>query len=231
MTDLRQSVIETALAMNACGLNKGTSGNVSARMADGFIITPSGRPYDQLTPDQIVPMDLDGGYSGPQRPSSEWRMHQDIYRTHPDAGAVVHTHSTYATALACLHLDIPAFHYMIAVAGGTSIRCARYETFGTAALSDAMLKALDGRTACLLGNHGQIAFGPTLGKALWLAGEVEELAHQYWLVRQAGSPRLLDDAEMTRVLERFKTYGKQPDEIKGDDPLKEDMPIRRDEVS
>ncbi|WP_350335864.1 class II aldolase/adducin family protein [Coralliovum pocilloporae] len=227
MTDIRQQVIETALQMNASGLNKGTSGNVSARTDDGFVITPSGIAYDQLTPDHIVRMDLEGGYYGELRPSSEWRMHSDIYRAHPSAGAVVHTHSTHATALSCLHMEIPAFHYMIAVAGGASIRCADYATFGTEALSEAMLVALRDRSACLLGNHGQIAFGPGLGKALWLAGEVEELAHQYWLVRQAGEPILIDGDEMERVLDRFRSYGKQPDEIDGDDPLARDMPIRR----
>jgi len=227
---LRKAVIAACREMNALGINQGTSGNVSARSADPdrFVITPSGMPYDALSASDIVEMDLDGGYRGDRLPSSEWRMHLDIYRARPEAGAVVHTHAPYATALSCLRVDIPAFHYMIAVAGGTTIRCADYATFGTAALSRAMVAALEGRSACLLANHGMIAFGPTLAKALALAVEVETLSRQYWMARQMGEPVILDDAEMQRVLARFKTYGKQADELAGTDAPAVEAPVRRD---
>ena len=205
--ELRGKIIAACREMNALGINQGTSGNVSARVEGGFLITPSGVPYDEMTPDQMVEMDLEGGHRGDLAPSSEWRMHRDIYRDRPEAGAVVHTHATFCTALACLRREIPAFHYMVAVAGGTDIRCADYATFGTQALSDEMLKALEGRRACLLANHGMICFAPDLGKALALAVEVETLARQYWHARQAGDPVLLSDEEMTTVLECFESYG------------------------
>ena len=210
---LRKAIIETSLAMNRLGINQGTSGNVSARTKAGFLITPSGVPYEETTPEMIVAMDLDGTYEGDWLPSSEWRMHLDIYRARPEAGAVVHTHSTYATAISCLRKPIPAFHYMVAVAGGADLRCAAYATFGTAELSAAMLVALEGRSACLLANHGQIVFGPNLDKALWKAGEIEALAKQYFVARQMGKPVILPDDEMQRVLARFATYGKQPHEL------------------
>ncbi len=215
---LREGIIATCRAMNASGLNTGTSGNVSARIGDGFLITPSGIPYDELTPDHIVAMDLDGGFDGDWLPSSEWRMHMDIYRSKPEAGAIVHVHSSHAAALSCLRLEIPPFHYMIAVAGGKTLRCADYATFGTQALSTNMIAALADRSACLLSNHGQIAFGPTLAKALWLAGEVEELCHQYFIAAQmatvTGRPMIiLDDEEMARIQEKFRTYGKQVTEL------------------
>ena len=208
--DVRQAVIRTCLRMNAEGVNQGTSGNVSARAPGGMLITPSGIPYETLTPDTIVFVADDGTWEGPWRPSSEWRMHLDIYRTRAEAGAVVHTHSPHATALSCHRRDIPAFHYMVAVAGGADLRCADYRTFGTPDLSEAMLAALVGRRACLLANHGQIAFGPTLDKALWLAGEVEALARQYILASSLGEPTILSDAEMAQVLEAFEDYGRQP---------------------
>ena len=204
---LRQAIIDSCREMNALGINQGTSGNISARVAGGFLITPSGVPYDEMTPAQMVEMDPKGGHRDGQKPSSEWRMHSDIYRGRPEAGAVVHTHATFCTALACLRREIPAFHYMVAVAGGHSIRCADYATFGTQALSDNMLRALEGRGACLLANHGMICFGPDLKKALALAVEVETLARQYWHASQAGEPVLLSEAEMNRVLELFKSYG------------------------
>lgn len=227
--DLRQSIIDTCLAMNASGLNQGTSGNVSARNEAGFLVTPSGIPYAQMRPEQIVQMDLDGGYLGDTLPSSEWRMHLDIYRAHGHAGAVVHVHSTHAAALSCLRKDIPPFHYMIAVAGGPTLRCADYATFGTRDLSEAMNRALEARSACLLANHGQIAFGANLTKALWLAGEVEELCRQYFIACQAGTPIILDDAEMTKILDKFKTYGKQPKEFKAGEHAAFDMPVKRGE--
>lgn len=224
---LRKSVIETCLAMNASGVNQGTSGNVSVRGGKGFFVTASGVTYDTMTPDQVVEMDLDGGYYGDWRPSSEWRMHLDIYRDRPEAQAIVHTHSTHATALSCLRKDIPPFHYMIAVAGGTSLRCAEYATFGTKELSANMLRALEGRKACLLANHGTISFGPTLEKALWLAGEVEALCQQYFLACEAGEPAILDDAEMVRVLEKFSTYGKQDEEALAKEQAAGEAPVRR----
>lgn len=206
----RRAIIETCLQMNDTGLNQGTSGNVSARVPGGMLITPSGVPYAETEPSQIVFVDEDGTCSGDWKPSSEWRMHHDIYRARQDAQAVVHVHSTHATALSCLRRGITAFHYMVAVAGGTDIRCAEYATFGTQELSDAMVLALEGRKACLLANHGQIAFGPTLAKALWLAGEVEALARQLIAAESIGTPTVLPDDEMERVLARFRDYGRQP---------------------
>ncbi len=209
---LRKEIIETCRAMNRLGINQGTSGNVSARLPakeEGFLITPSGLSYDDMLSEHIVEMDLEGRYTGDCLPSSEWRMHLAIYRERPDAGAVVHSHPTYGTALACLNWTIPAFHYMIAVAGGTNIRCAGYATFGTEELAREMLDALDGRDACLLANHGTICLGRSVERALWLAVEVESLARQYWHARMAGEPVILSDDEMRRVLARFDSYGKQ----------------------
>ena len=206
----RRAIIETCLRMNDAGLNQGTSGNVSVRVPGGMLISPSGVPYDETEADQIVFVDEDGGWSGDWKPSSEWRMHLDIYRAREEAQAVVHVHSTYATALSCLRRGITSFHYMVAVAGGIDIRCADYATFGTQELSDAMVRALEGRKACLLANHGQIAFGPNLVKALWLAGEVEALARQLVAAESVGKPVVLPDDEMERVLARFADYGRQP---------------------
>ncbi|MEM8551964.1 MAG: class II aldolase/adducin family protein [Pseudomonadota bacterium] len=206
---LRKEIIAACLDMNATGLNQGTSGNVSARVRGGMLITPSGVPYDTLSPEDIVAVKPDGDFAGALRPSSEWRMHADIYRARSDAGAVVHVHSIAATALACLRRPIPAFHYMVAVAGGDDIRCADYALFGTQALSDAMASALEGRTACLLANHGQIAFGPTVAKALSLAREVETLAAMLLAAERSGKPKILSQAEMHEVLSAFKDYGAQ----------------------
>jgi L-fuculose-phosphate aldolase len=208
---VRAAVVATALAMNAQGVNRGKSGNVSARFVgaglDGFLITPTGVPYEQTTRDDVVAMTLDGEAHGTRLPSSEWRFHRDIYVARADANAIVHTHAPFATTLACLHRGIPAFHYMIAVAGGRDIRCAPYATFGTQQLSDHALTALDGRRACLLANHGMIAIGPSLDAALALAVEVESLAEMYWRALQIGEPEPLSDAEMDVVLEKFRTYG------------------------
>jgi L-fuculose-phosphate aldolase len=211
--DQRNAVIKTCLQMNAEGINQGTSGNVSVRTGEGFLITASGVPYDKMKPAHVIEMDLEGNYRGDFLPSTEWRMHMDIFRARPEAKAIVHVHSTYATALACLRKDIPAFHYMIGVTGGTSLRVSGYAEFGTQELSDTMLKAMADRTACLLANHGQICFGPSLDKALWLAGEIEHLCHQYWAASLAGKPVVLEEAQMTSVLKRFKTYGKQPHDL------------------
>jgi L-fuculose-phosphate aldolase len=214
MTDelaLRQEVIATALAMNAAGINRGKAGNVSVRLQrdgfDGFLVTPTGLPYAQLVPADITAMTLDGGPAGPRLPSSEWRFHRDIYRSRADAGAIVHTHSPFATSLACLARGIPAFHYMVAVAGGADIRCAPYATFGTQALSDHAVAALEGRRACLLAQHGVIALGSSLERALALAVEVETLAEMYWRALQIGEPVTLPDDEMRVVIGKFATYG------------------------
>ncbi|MDA0339258.1 MAG: class II aldolase/adducin family protein [Proteobacteria bacterium] len=203
-------IIATCLRMNALGVNQGTSGNVSARCKGGFLITPSGVAYEALNPGDIVFVTPDGDSHGSLAPSSEWRMHRDIYINRDDADAVVHIHPPHATALSCLREGIPAFHYMVAVAGGADIRCSDYATFGSSALSEVVLDALEGRRACLLANHGLIAYGTSLEKALGLAVEVEALAQQYLLVRQAGDPVLLSDKDMEKVLAKFATYGTQP---------------------
>jgi L-fuculose-phosphate aldolase len=203
----RKEIIATARAMNALGINRGKSGNVSARWNEGFLVTPSGLPYEQTLPRHIAFVDAEGQAQGPLAPSSEWRFHHDIYRSRDDAGAVVHSHATFATTLACLHRELPAFHYMIAVAGGDSIRCAPYATFGSQELSDHALSALAGRKACLLANHGLIAIGADLQRALALAVEVEALCEQYWRALQIGTPHVLPADEMRRVIEKFKSYG------------------------
>lgn len=209
----RRAIIDACLKMNATGLNQGTAGNISLRHGDGFLVTPSGIPYEAMRPEQVVPVGFDESYSGDWLPSSEWRMHFDIYATRPEAGAVVHTHSVHATALSCLRREIPPFHYMIAVAGGRTLRTADYATFGTRELSRAMLAALEGRSACLLANHGMICFGPTLDKALWLAGEIETLCRQYVIALTAGEPAILTDTQMDEVIARFGSYGRQPGEV------------------
>ena len=206
---LSQQVIDTCYAMNAGGINQGPAGNVSIRFEDGFLITPSGVVYDKLVPNDIVYVRMDGVAKSPLEPSSEWRMHLDIYAARPEAGAVIHAHSTFATALSCLRKDIPAFHYMVAVAGGMDIRCSNYALFGSQDLSDTMMMALKDRRACLLGTHGMICFHDNLNKTLWLAIEVETLAKQYWHACQVGEPVLLSVAQMAEVLEKFKNYGKQ----------------------
>ncbi len=204
---LRAQVLETARAMNASGINRGTAGNVSARCRDGFLITPSGVPYDLCTPKQLVVMTLGGEVRGDGKPSSEWRFHRDIYAARPEVEAIVHTHSPHATTLACLGRPIPAFHYMVAAAGGEDIRVADYATFGSQALSDNALVALEERRACLLDRHGVIATGNDCRRALALAVEVENLAEMYCKLLAVGEPRVLDSAEMARVLERFRGYG------------------------
>ena len=196
--------------MNTHGINQGSAGNISVRYNDGFLITPSGMAYDRLKPEHIVLVGLDGNSHDALNPSSEWRMHRDIYVNRAEAGAVLHAHSIFATSLSCLRKDIPAFHYMIAVAGGHSIRCADYALFGTQTLSDHMLTALDERRACLLGTHGMICFHDNLDKVLWLGVEVETLAKQYWHACQAGKPVILSEAQMDEVLQQFQDYGKQP---------------------
>lgn len=205
--ELRQKLVSTAVAAQREGLNRGTSGNLSVRCGEGFLITPSGMPAADQTPEDIVFMDMDGKAQGRRKPSSEWRFHRDILATRPELNAVLHAHSTFATTLACLGRDIPPFHYMIAVAGGKTIRCAPYATFGTQELSDHAIKAMEGRKACLLANHGMLAANTSLESALSLAIEVETLCEQYCLALQIGTPNLLSDAEMDVVLEKFKSYG------------------------
>ena len=208
MNKLRSDIIDICNGMNNDGLNQGTSGNVSCRDGLGILITPSGVPYDTLVPEMIVSMDKNGQYEGSLRPSSEWRMHNDIYNARPDANAIVHVHSPYATAMSCHRRKIPAFHYMVAVAGGDDVRCAEYATFGTQALSNNMISALTDRCACLLSNHGQIAFGVNLDHALWLASEIENLAKQYILASVLGEPTILSIDEMSEIIKEFETYGK-----------------------
>jgi L-fuculose-phosphate aldolase len=214
MTDdrhvLGRALIDACLAMTARGINHGTSGNASARWRDGFLVTPTGRRYETLAPDELVYVTLDGAAHGPLAPSSEWRMHRDIYACRPEAAAVLHAHPPYATALSCLREGIPGFHYMVAAAGGPDIRCAGYALFGTAELSTAMLAALEDRRACLLANHGMICFGADLDRALALAVEVESLARQYCIARQTGAPVLLTPAQLDEALARFADYGRQP---------------------
>ena len=214
MTELRQRLIATAHGMVAAGLNKCTSGNLSVRAEEqgkpGFLITPTSMAYDTLEAEDIVFMGLDGSPTGRCKPSTEWRFHRDIYATRPEAGTILHAHSPFATSLACLRREIPAFHYMIARFGGTTLRCSDYATFGTQALSDTALLAMQGRNACLLANHGMLVFGRSLDQALDLGIELETLCEQYWRACQLGQPVLLDGAEMAVVLEKFAGYG-QPD--------------------
>jgi L-fuculose-phosphate aldolase len=212
MTDenLREAVIAACRELERRGLTHGTSGNISVRRDERcFFISPSGMAYGALKPEHVPLMDIDGRWFGQRRPSSEWRFHRDIFTSRADVRAIVHTHSRNATALACSGRGIPAFHYMVAVAGGRDIRCAPYCTFGTQDLSDAAVAALDGRMACLLANHGVIAVGADLPAALALAGEVENLAAQYCSALAVGEVRILDESEMLRVLEKFRTYGRQ----------------------
>ncbi len=178
----------------------------------GFLVTPTSLPYDRMQPEDLVQMSFDGTYEGPRRPSSEWRFHRDILAARPDVDCVLHCHSVYATTLAVHHHEIPSFHYMTAVAGGTTIRCSRYATFGTQALSDAALEALEDRLACLLGQHGQIALGRTMAGALALAIEVETLSRLYVQARVLGEPPVLPDEEMARVIQQMKnmSYGHAP---------------------
>ncbi|CAI2936665.1 class II aldolase/adducin family protein [Aminobacter niigataensis] len=214
MTDkaLRDEMVSICRRMNSSGINQGTAGNLSVRSGKGFLITPSGMPYDIMGPDDIVEMDFDGTYVG-RRPSSEWRFHRDILKAREDISVVLHCHSLYATTLACHHKAIPSFHYMTGVAGGTTIRCATYATFGTQALSDNALVALKDRLACLLGQHGQISLGTNLEHALWLAIEVETLSRIYVQALTLGEPPVLPDDEMARVIEQMRrmSYGLAPD--------------------
>jgi L-fuculose-phosphate aldolase len=211
-TGLRRDIVDAARQMNALGINQGTSGNISARSGDRMLITPSATPYEAMQPDDLAAMPFDGGgeWEGPLQPSTEWRFHLDILRGRPEAGAVVHTHATYCTTLAILRRDIPAVHYMIAAFGGDTVRCAPYATYGTAKLAAYALEALEGRSACLLANHGMIVVGATLARAMWLAVELETLAKQYCLALQAGEPVVLSAADIADAARGFSSYGLQP---------------------
>ncbi|HEY0834408.1 MAG TPA: class II aldolase/adducin family protein [Azospirillum sp.] len=224
--DLRQAIIDTCLAMNRLGINQGSSGNLSVRVEGGFLVTPSSLAYDRTTPDDIVPMGFDGTYAGEQRPSSEWRIHRDVLAARADMEVVLHAHPTFVTALAVHGRGIPSFHYMVAVAGGDDIRCAPYATFGTQDLSDNALKALEGRTACLLGNHGMVVLGKTLDAALALAVEVETLARQYVFALSLGQPAILPPDEIARVADKMRRmkYGQGGGGMEPDP----DAPRRRD---
>lgn len=209
LSDLRAAVLATARAMNAERLNRGAAGNVSVRCDDGFLITPTGMTYEACRPEDVVFMGLDGRVDGRRKPSSEWRFHRDIYVARPEAGAIVHAHAPFAVSLACMGQTIPPFHYMVARFGGADVRCADYATFGSQELSDAVVKALADRCACLMAHHGMVVFGRDLDHALALAVELEALCEQFWRVLQIGAPRLLTLDEMARVLEKFADYGKQ----------------------
>jgi L-fuculose-phosphate aldolase len=209
MPDLRQKLISTAQAMQLAGLNRGTSGNVSVRSGEDFLITPTGMPYANLAVDDIPLMALDGSHQGKRKPSSEWRFHRELYANRPEVGAVLHAHSPFAVSLACLRYDIPPFHYMIARFGGDTIRCADYAIFGSESLSTAVLAAMQQRRGCLLANHGLLVAGRDLDEALALAIELEELCEQYWRASQLGQPVLLSSDEMTAVIKKFAGYGQQ----------------------
>ena len=210
MTDreARQCIVDAMQRMEDLGLTQGTSGNVSVRAGDGLLISPSGIPPEALTPDCVVALGADGkAMPGQGKPSSEWRFHRDILAERPEVQAIVHTHSPYATALSMTRQPIPSAHYMVAAFGGGDVRCADYVLFGSQALSDAAVEALEDRMACLLANHGAITLGETLDKALWRAVELETLAHQYVLSLQAGGPVLLSNEEIQEALEAFIGYG------------------------
>ncbi|MDR0565058.1 MAG: class II aldolase/adducin family protein [Azoarcus sp.] len=207
--ELAEELLAVVCAMQEYRLNVGTSGNASARYDGGFLVTPSGVPPECCCSANMVKMAMDGAYAGEAAPSSEWRIHRDIYKHFPETGAVIHAHSPFATALACQRTDIPPFHYMIATFGGESVRCAAYATFGTEALSKNVLAALAGRSACLLANHGMVVTGRNLAHALACAVEFETLCEQYWRTCLLGAPVLLTEKEMADALEHFRHYGAQ----------------------
>ena len=209
-SDVRRSIVEACREMNRSGLNQGTSGNVSVRWRDGLLITPTSLPYDQMTSGDIVFLGMDGRADGPHRPSSEWRFHRDIMAAKPDVGAIVHAHPIYCTIIAIMGREIPPLHYMVAAAGGPTIPCAPYATFGSEELSRHVVEALRDRAACLLEHHGLIATGESLGKAMWLAVEVETLARQFHGCLQIGGPRLLPVEEIERVRTKMGDYGHRP---------------------
>jgi L-fuculose-phosphate aldolase len=204
----RQALVEAARRMNQTGLNQGTSGNLSLRLdEESFLITPSGRSCEEMVPEDVVRMDMEGSHEGSLPPSSEWRIHRDLYRARPGVGTVLHAHPVWAMTVACLGRDIPPFHYMVAMGGGPTIRCASYATYGTAELSERALAALENRRACLLANHGLLCLESTLERVLALAIEIETLCRVYVQTLSVGEPRLLDEEEIRRVGETFSSYG------------------------
>lgn len=211
---LRRELLAAARGLSESGLNVGTSGNASVRCVGGMLITPTGLKVEDCMPEDMVFVATDGSALGPRAPSSEWPMHLGVYADHPQAGAVLHAHSPFATALACRRLEIPPFHYMIARFGGSTVRCAGYATFGTQALSDAVREAMHERSACLLANHGMLVSGRDAAHALDMAIEFETLCEQYWRVLQLGEPVLLSEAEMAEVMARFAGYGQPKTNIR-----------------
>ena len=212
---LRQAIIDGCIQMNRQGMNQGTSGNISARYQDRMLITPSGKPYDEMTPDMIASMSLlegDESWQGPFKPSTEWHFHRDILRARPEIGGVVHLHSTYATALAMTRKPIPSCHYMVACFGGNNVRCGGYARYGTPELSTIAIEALQDRTACLLANHGTISIGSDLDKALWTAVELETLAKQYYVTLTIGGPVMLTDEHIEETLRGIESYGLNKDD-------------------
>jgi L-fuculose-phosphate aldolase len=210
--EIRRSIVDHCRQMNATGLNQGTSGNISVRHGDSMLITPSSIPYDEMTPDMIASLSLDnkdGAWEGPKKPSVEWRFHLDIMRARPEVNSVVHTHSTFATILAMARKPIPACHYMIAAFGGNDVRVCNYARYGTQELSANVLRALEGRSACLMANHGMLATGSSLEKAMWAAVELETIAKQYYHALLIGGPVILTDEEIAGVAKSFGTYGHQ----------------------
>ena len=208
----RRALIEACQGMNDLGINQGTSGNISLRLGDTMLISPSAVPYEQMEPEQVAKLPIhrdDRQHEGPLKPSTEWPMHQYILRARPDINAVVHAHPTFATTLAIARRPIPACHYMVAAFGGNDVRCAGYATFGTKELASEALKALDGRSACLLANHGVVVCGPTLAKAMWLAVELETISRQYYHSLLIGGPHLLTDEQIDQTARKFAGYGLQ----------------------
>ena len=205
--DVRDALVAAVRRLDAQGLNRGSTGNVSHRLGDGMVITPTGMGADGLHADDLVWLGFDGTRQGRWQPSSEWHFHQALYQARPELNAVVHTHSTHATALACLRRELPAFHYMVAVAGGDSVRCAPYHLFGTEALSQAVVQAMQGRKACLLATHGLVAAGASLREAMKVTIEIEALCDSYLRALAVGEPAVLSAAEMAAVIDRFKAYG------------------------
>jgi L-fuculose-phosphate aldolase len=212
-TKLRETIIAKARWMNSVGLNQGTSGNISARYGGRMLITPTAIPYDSMKPAMLASFEIDGeygAYEGPRLPSTEWRFHLDILKARPEINAIVHTHSTYATVLGIARKPIPACHYMVAAFGGTDVRVAGYATYGTKALAENAVKALEGRTGCLLANHGMIALGRGLDEAMWRAVELETIAKQYYhTLLIPGGPVILPDAAIEETLKAFGSYGIQ----------------------
>jgi len=207
--ELRGLLVAVMQEMGASGLNSGTAGNASVRLGERFLVTPSGIPADRLTPDTIVNLDRDGAYEGEIRPTSEWRMHVGLLAGRPDINAVVHSHSRFATTLACANKPIPPLHYMTAVSGGFEISLAPYAIFGSEELAQSVITTLDGRRACLMANHGQIALGRTPEEALMIAREVEVQASYYYGTLAIGGPTLLSQDNMNAVLGAFANYGQK----------------------